>query len=272
MPTPPAWYVQWCRLGPAASDYDRLPVCQAIRDADVLPPDAGFYLVSWQIDAISTLVADVELANMDQQLRAIERQYGLEDDEFFLPSEAPQEYERVRLQSQDAWDRIFVRLMRRYGETEMADLFERNHDEFERRSESGRVFFHGTAWIDELAESVAAQLTADSPMGPLMVRCTEDAGLWEMVIAPTPIELLGGAVDGEIVSPGFSLDLEGLRDAFDEVLAAGWSALGLPEDDGPYVWMEGVFQGHEVLLRVMACAPDDEEPSVKVDVTRRSPP
>jgi hypothetical protein len=277
MSSPPDWYSRWCALGPTSSEVDRLQACQAIRDAAVLPPAAGFYLVSWQIDAISNEVAEIELADMEQQLRAIERKHGLQDDEFFLPGEAPDEFEQLRLQCQAAWDGIFLRLLRQHGEPEMAELFETDGDEFERRSDAGRNYFHGsaspdgdTAWMDELAELVAAQMVAETATGPLLVRYGEDDGLWELVIYPSPIELVGGAVDGEVVSPSFSLDLEGLRGVFDEIVAAGWSTGDSPADDGPYVWVEGVFQEHEVVVRVLAYAPDDEQPGLKLDVTKRS--
>jgi hypothetical protein len=42
--------------------------------------------------------------------------------------------------------------------------------------------------------------------------------------------------------------------------AFGWSALGLNDQDGPHVYLEGDFMAHEVLLRVLAQAPQDEGP------------
>ena len=161
----------------------------------------------------------------------------------------------------------------------MAVLFEHDSEEFERRGEAGRCYFHGPLpqgddeedeleWLDELADIVAAQMTADSAMGPLKVRYCHEEGLREVVIYPTPVELVGGAVDGEVVSPGFSLDLEGLRAAFEQVVAASWSSIGLPHDEGPQLWVEGVFQGREVFLRILAYAPKGEAPGMKVDVNR----
>ena len=43
-----------------------------------------------------------------------------------------------------------------------------------------------------------------------------------------------------------------------------------PADDGPCVSVEGLFAGHEVWLRVLADAPDDEEPRMKFDATGRA--
>ena len=62
-----------------------------------------------------------------------------------------------------------------------------------------------------------------------------------------------------------------MRAAFDSVAAFGWNALGLNHPEGPYVYVEGVYRGREVYLQVLAQAPEDEEPGLKVDATA-SPP
>ncbi len=71
---PPAWYEAWQSLGPDATEAQRLAVYQAIRDDGVLPDDASFYLVSWQIDALSSLIAEAALGEMDDELSANGRQ------------------------------------------------------------------------------------------------------------------------------------------------------------------------------------------------------
>ena len=50
-----------------------------------------------------------------------------------------------------------------------------------------------------------------------------------------------------------------------------WQSQGFPYDEGPKLIIEGDFQGRGVFLQVLAYAPDDEEPSMKLDTTRRSP-
>ena len=76
------------------------------------------------------------------------------------------------------------------------------------------------------------------------------------------------------VLPGTAgpLDLEQLRAAFDSVAAFGWNALGLNGPEGPYVYVEGVFQGREVYLQVLAHVPEDAPPGLKLDATRRRSP
>jgi hypothetical protein len=90
----------------------------------------------------------------------------------------------------------------------------------------------------------------------------------EIWIYPTCVELVGGAHDGAVVVPGFSLDLEQVRAAFDDVTAFGWNALGLNDPEGPYVYVEGVYRGREVYLQVLAQAPEGEEPGLRFDATR----
>ncbi len=67
---------------------------------------------------------------------------------------------------------------------------------------------------------------------------------------------------------GFSLDIEQFRSLFDRVDSAAWQSLGFPSDEGPHVSVEGVFQGHEVFIQVLAYAPEDEEPGMKGDTRR----
>ena len=84
---------------------------------------------------------------------------------------------------------------------------------------------------------------------------------------PTPVELVGGAVDGEVVAPGFTLDVEELRAAFDRIEALVWHSLGFPHDEGPRLVVEGVLQGRKVFLQVLAYAPEDEEPGMRLDTS-----
>jgi hypothetical protein len=276
-PTPPAWHEPWQRLGPESSDEQRLAVYRAIRSSGSLPEEAGFYLVSWQIDAMASRHAEIALRPLDDQLSDIEREHGLDEGQMWEPGEAPAEYEEVLSRYRHAWDVIFAKMLDTCGEPEMARLFRDNPEEFERRSEAGRLYFHGSrrpdsevpAWLDELVEAVAGCLTADSPMGPLGFRYDEADEFWEIVVYPTPVELLGGAHDGAVVAPGFALDLERLRAAFDRVDDFGWNALGLHDPDGPYVWVEGDYRGRDVLLRVLGQAPEDEDPGMKLDISGR---
>jgi hypothetical protein len=268
MATRPAWYDAWLALGPESTEQQRLDVYQAIRDSGVLPPEAGFYLVSWQIDAMTSQLAEETLRPMDDELAAIQVAHGLGEDEFWRPGEAPEEYEQLRLKYQDAWDRLFAEQLKAHGEQAMAELFQADPDAFQQRSNLGWRHFHGTdnpeIWLNELGDAVAETMTADSGMGPLGFRYYEDDGCWVLLVYPRAVELIGGADDGGVVAPGFSLDLEELRSLFDRVDAYFWESLGLSDHEGPCVSIEGVYQDHEVFVQVLAYAPDDEEPGLKL--------
>src|SRR5882757_2010496 len=72
LPVKPGWFEPWRRLGPDSAEEERLAVYQAIRDSGVLPEEAGFYLVSWQVDAIARRLAESGLRHLDDRLKDIE--------------------------------------------------------------------------------------------------------------------------------------------------------------------------------------------------------
>ena len=274
---PPAWYQAWLSLGPQSDELQRLKVYQAIRNAGVFHEDAGFYLVSWQVDAIVSRIAEETLHDLDQRLTVVKREHGLGEDDFWPLGQTPEEYETLRREYQDTWDQIFVDKLLEFGEEQMAQQFRSDPEAFQRRSEAGREFFHGPqeaddaeapAWIYTLVEAVADRMTAVGAAGAIGFRYREENGGWEVVVYPRPVELIGGADDGEIVAPAFSLDLAGLRAVFDSVAEFSWEAIGLPDGEGPHVALEGVYQRHEVLVQVLAYAPEDEEPGTKLDTTQ----
>jgi hypothetical protein len=139
----PSWHDAWMQLGPETTELERLRVYQAIRDAGDLPDDAGFYLVSWQIDAMTSLLVEEVLRDLDEQMVAIQQQYGLEEGDFWSDDEVPPEYEQLRQKQQDAWDRLFAEKLNEFGEHEMAKLFRADRERFDKRSDVGRTYFHG---------------------------------------------------------------------------------------------------------------------------------
>jgi hypothetical protein len=126
------------------------------------------------------------------------------------------------------------------------------------------------AWLEPLVEAVASALTAHGPAGPLGLRFRQVEGVWDVLAYALPVELVGGAHDGGLAAPGFSLDLHALLASFSRVDALAWDAHGtgpVGAECGPCVSVEGEFAGRKVWLRVLAYAPDDESPALKVDAT-----
>ena len=276
--SPPPWRDAWTRLGPDSTEEGRLAVYQAVRQADSVPEAASFWLVSHLIDNIAARDADDALGRYESRLRSIEEAYGFEEGGVWPSGAAPAGYGELREKYHQAWDDLFARKLEELGEHEMARLLREDHERFEQLTKEGRQYFHGResvaevapmAWLHQLLEAVAGCMTADSPMGPLGYRYGEEEGSWEVDVYPTLVELVGGAVDGEVVAPGFTLDVEELRAAFDRIKAWVWHSLGFPHDEGPRLVVEGVLQGREVFLQVLAYAPEDEEPGMRLDT---SPP
>lgn len=272
---PPSWHQRWLDLGPESSEEEVLAVYQAVRDAASVPAEVGLYLVAWQIDVLTLRCAEDAFQELEGRLEAIRRAHGLAEGASWPTGERPAEYETVQQQLHDAWEALYANKLEEFGEREMARLFRADREQFEQLSEAGRQFFfpaseedEAAAWQDRLLETLVGCVEADSAMGPWGLRYREEEGFWEVWIYPTPVELIGGADDGAVVVPGYRLDLEALRLAFTSVAAFGWDALGLNNPDGPHVYVEGVFQGREVWLHVLAQAPEGEEPGLKFDTTK----
>ena len=128
------------------------------------------------------------------------------------------------------------------------------------------------AWMQSLIDLVASCMEAHSEMGPMAFRWGEEEDAWDIMVYPTPGELIGSADDGALVSPGFSLDVQELTTAFEELVDVRWRAhaFGPHDEEGRHISIEGVYDGHEVYLQVLSDAPEDEEPGFKVDLTKRT--
>ncbi|MGO8691702.1 MAG: hypothetical protein ACLQLG_18940 [Thermoguttaceae bacterium] len=140
LPEPPEWYEDWNRLGPESSDEQRISVCQAIRASGCLPVEAGFSLVAWQIDALTEKEAEASLHDLDERMRAVEEAYQGETGQPWPLDQVPEgypQYEELLGRYQAAWDQIFVRRLEDCGEREMADLYARDPEAFERRYQAG---------------------------------------------------------------------------------------------------------------------------------------
>ena len=244
-----------------------------------MPADAGFFLVAWVLDLLTCQRAGEGLREAEERLEAIREEYGLSEDapaDADAPPQVPRGDGAARTTPGTRCTRRPWRSSanpRWPGSSGKTRNSSTNATRPAGSSSTGRwPKMDPDAWLDDLLDAVSACVEAQSPMGPLGLRYHEEDGFWDVTVHPTPVELVGGRHDGEVVAPDFTLDLEQLRAAFDAVVAFGWNALGLNDPEGPYVYVEGVFDGREVYLQVLAYAPEDEEPGLKLDATRRRRP
>ena len=275
-PTPPAWAGPWRRLGPESSDEERLAVYRAIRSSGSLPEEAGFYLVSWQVDAMASRHAVTALRHLDDQLSDIERAYDLAEGDMWEPGEAPPEYAAV-----------LRPLPRRLGR----DL--RGEARAVRRGRDGPALPRRPRGVPAAERGRPALLPRATPPGlggpGLAGRAGRGRGRLPDGRRPDGAAGLpvwrGGRASGNSSSTrrrsscwagrttapwwrrASPWTWRRLRAAFDRVDDFGWNALGLHDADGPHVWVEGEYRGHDVWLRVLAQAPEDEDPGMKLDVS-----
>lgn len=278
LPEAPAWRQAVERLTASTSRKQRLAAYQAVRNAGSLPEDAAFYLVASMLEDAASGPARAKLRKIERQLDDIERRYGLREDEYFAEGEAPAEYEAARKLEREIRDEASRENFRAHGEQEIADLFTRDRSAYYAKFETGRLFFFGTAfstpdeleaWVDELMAAVSRCINTETPIGPLACRYLTDDDIVDMLIYATPVEIVGGADDGEIVDPDFDLDLVRFHDLFTSIVDFGFSALGSEDECGPHIWLEGEFRGQPVYLHVLSRPPEDEEPGMKFDMIRK---
>lgn len=272
--TPP-WYDAWQLLGPEADEEQRLRVYQAVRDDGCLPDEAGFYLVAWQADAMTSRRAETELQELDERMQVVREAHGLEDLNPRLVEDPPLEYEELLREYRRAWDAIYLEILEEHGEEEIARRFRNDPDEFERRLEAGRRYFHELPtpepdhpeWLESFVKAVSGCLAPEISEASLGVSFGQsaDGRVWEIDVFLRPVEIVGGPRDGERVAPGFILAIEELRGHFDRVDDSGWGDLRLVGSPNPQLWVEGTYRGNPVSLRILADPPEGQEPSGKLD-------
>jgi len=123
-------------------------------------------------------------------------------------------------------------------------------------------------WLASLVDAVGNCMQSHCALGPLAFRWRQEDNFWEIAVYATPGEVLGGAEDGAIIVPGFSLNVQELMSVFEELTDVNWcsQSFGPHDNRGPHISIEGVYQGHEVYLEILAEAPEDEGPGFKVDL------
>ena len=81
---------------------------------------------------------DKELDPISRAIEAIQKEHGLEPDEFWTRGEGPEEYTSLNSRYEAILDMKFLEVLREFGLDDLADLKQQNPKEFERLRERGR--------------------------------------------------------------------------------------------------------------------------------------
>jgi hypothetical protein len=122
-------------------------------------------------------------------------------------------------------------------------------------------------WVEKVLDQLEQSLEWQSP-GALSWRFHEDEH-W-LRLAPSVVELVGGADDGESVYPFFSLHLSYLIEIFDQLPEMIWNTMGNEFS------LEGKINGEDAWITFSRDPFDDEEPQDVLDpnggIRRKTPP
>jgi hypothetical protein len=127
--------------------------------------------------------------------------------------------------------------------------------------------FQPPAWLEKFIGIITNCIEAHGLIGPLRWYYLEEEEYAELEVYPTLVEILGGELDGKLILAGFSLDVTTLLAAFSRVDAIRWSSQGIADDEGAHLSIEGIYEGHDIWLRILADPPEDEEPGMQMDMS-----
>ena len=118
------------------------------------------------------------------------------------------------------------------------------------------------AWITDFANSIALSMFPVDVMAPLGCHYYFSEGTWEITLFPSQTEIIGGVHDGEKKTSPFCLDVKLLIDRFSKVDAIEWQSQPASESDeiGSNIAIVGIYDGHDVILRVCQQAPERFHP------------
>jgi hypothetical protein len=236
---PPAWLAAWLhsRRGLTLPDEpeggapgegiarpeERLAVRRAVRDSGVLPEDAGFFLVADQVHFLTEVHARELPGRVEAATEALWKEQGLEGWRRPAPDDVDDPRE-LRKRCPATWDGLYVTLLTRHGEADMARLYRTDRERFEERLARGRAYFYPPAapeppapppprWARELVARVFKSggiFFADGgPPGTYGYRVGGRKGSPEIRFNLTPGELVGGPQDGEVAGSRIRPDPRG---------------------------------------------------------------
>ncbi len=103
--------------------------------------DAAFYLIGWAVEKLASdrVETDWALARINQEIEAVEKREGLQEDEVFplADPETPEHYQALAGQWWRRFEEIQAAILREYSEADMAALLLTDPDAYRRRALKG---------------------------------------------------------------------------------------------------------------------------------------
>ena len=120
-----------------------IAAAQILRDTGAITPDSAFYLISLFAEDGTSAVVEVDpiLVDLMERIREIEEAHGLNVDEgeAWHVDEGPPDWQALTAQFDRRFDALEAALLRECGEVGMATMFEVRKDEYDHRTEEGRL-------------------------------------------------------------------------------------------------------------------------------------
>ena len=114
------------------------------REFRVFPDDACFFGIVWSIEkGADVWIGALHRRDFAERYRALDEKHGLAEGEYFALDERPEDYQALDDEYDRASDQMLLELFQRHGEDEIAELYEHDRAEFDRRREAGRFYVFG---------------------------------------------------------------------------------------------------------------------------------
>ena len=128
-----------------------------LQSREYLPPEIRLLYAVLPAETIASEATSVaqtkgRLGELNEKMEEIAEREGLEDGEYWLIGEGPDDYEVLSSESdqifQQVQDTVLTTILRRYELGEIADLLENDEAKFDELREAGRVQVFGNAKFD----------------------------------------------------------------------------------------------------------------------------
>lgn len=140
-------------IGRIREELDRTPepgpwiaAARALEATGAISSDAVYYFAEIFLECLTAHAAwhDAEMLRLYGEMNRVKRAHGLGDDDDWLVHEAPAEWQALNAAWERRDDEIRVATLRALGHNDIADILERDPEDFRLREASGHYDLWGT--------------------------------------------------------------------------------------------------------------------------------